>query len=398
MVNAPARNAALAPRRRLWFVLHGWLALPVWAFLFFVCLTGTLSVISHEIGWLADPRVRVSNDNETQALGFGAIANAVRTEYPDATVLYMNNRAPYLATSVMVGLPDVPFATAYVNQYTGEVQGIVRGITFPAFMRALHGWLLLPWTKGTSLGYYAVGALGVLLLGLLGTGVMVHNRVIRTLRAPILRRARGPRVWWGDVHRLLGAWSVWFVLTMGLTGTWFLAQGIMWDAEIFFEPAPPAIARAEVPTLNAGSVPPAIDIDAAVAAARAAIPGLNVKWIYMPDNAFSPITVLGKQGFPLISDYAATAYINPHAGTVMEARQVSDLGAVGLADNLADPLHYGSWGGLWSRAIWFIFGMALSTLVLSGFMIWTKRTVRATLGIDPITMKREATTITVGAA
>jgi hypothetical protein len=24
---------------RLWFVIHGWLALPIWVFLFFVCLT-----------------------------------------------------------------------------------------------------------------------------------------------------------------------------------------------------------------------------------------------------------------------------------------------------------------------------------------------------------------------
>ena len=382
------REPKAKSRRRIWFVLHGWLALPIWAFLFFICVTGTLSVVSHEIAWLVDSRVRAPNPDGLEPIGFGAVAGAVRSEYPEAAVLYINRRAPYLAHSVIVGLPGVPSATAYVNQYTGEVQGIVRGITFPEFMRSLHAWLLLPWTKGTSIGYYLVGALGVVILGLLVTGVVVHKRIFRSLHKPILRRNRGARVWWGDVHRLTGAWCVWFVLTVGITGSWFLAQGIMWDAEVFFEPIPPMIARDEVPTLPAGSAAPAVDIDAAVAVAREAVPDFDVKWIYMPENAFSPVTIVGKQGFPLISDYAAAAYVNPYAGEVMQSREVSDLGPVGLVDNLADPLHFGSWGGLWSRAIWFLFGMGLSTLVLSGFLIWTKRTVQATLGKEPFEMER----------
>jgi uncharacterized iron-regulated membrane protein len=374
-----SRSVSLVPPRRFWFALHGWLALPIWVFLLFVCLTGTLSVVSHEVTWLVDSRVRASNPAGDEPLGFGAIAEAVRREHPEAAVLYMNRRAPYLANSVIVGLPGVPFATAYVNQYTGEVQGIIQGITFPEFMRSLHGWLLLPWTSGTSIGYYLVGSLSILMLGLLLSGVVVHRRVVRTLYRPVLRRDRGERVWWGDVHRLLGAWSVWFILTIGLTGSWFLAQGIMWDTEVFFEPMPPVLARGDAPTVLAGSPRPTVDLDAAVEAARAAVPDLDVKWIYMPDNAFSPVTVLGKQGFPIISDYAAGAYVEPFGNRVLEAREVSDLGAVGMMDNLADPLHYGSWGGLWSKAIWFVFGMMLSTLVLSGFIVWTKRTVRATL-------------------
>lgn len=378
-----SRSRSWIPGRKFWFALHGWLALPVWAFLFFVCFSGTISVVSHEIAWLFDSRVRASNPGDAEPLGFEAVADAVRQEHPEAAVLYMNRRSPYLATSVTVGLPDAPSATAYVNQYTGEVQGLVRGVTFPQFMRELHGWLLLPWTKGTSIGYYLVGLMGIVLLGLLVSGLVVHKRVLRTLRSPILRRHRGSRVWWGDVHRLVGAWSVWFVLTVGLTGTWFLAQGIMWDMEVAFEPIPPVIAREDVPTVPRGAAPPDVDLDAAVAAAGSAVPELDVKWIYMPVNAFSPVTVLGKQEFPLMSDYAAGAYVEPFGNEVMEARSVSDLGPVGLVDNLADPLHYGSWGGPWSRGVWFFFGMGLSTLILSGFLVRAKRTVRRVRDDDP---------------
>ncbi|MDF5993673.1 PepSY domain-containing protein [Pseudomonas aeruginosa] len=42
-------------RSRLWFLVHSWLALPIWFFVLIVCVTGTLAVVSQEIVWLANP-------------------------------------------------------------------------------------------------------------------------------------------------------------------------------------------------------------------------------------------------------------------------------------------------------------------------------------------------------
>lgn len=47
-------------RTRLWFLWHSWLAMPIWAFLFFICVTGTIAVVSTEITWLVDPSMRAS--------------------------------------------------------------------------------------------------------------------------------------------------------------------------------------------------------------------------------------------------------------------------------------------------------------------------------------------------
>ncbi len=39
-------------RSRLWFLVHSWLALPIWFFVLIVCLTGTLAVVSQRSsGW-----------------------------------------------------------------------------------------------------------------------------------------------------------------------------------------------------------------------------------------------------------------------------------------------------------------------------------------------------------
>ena len=45
-------------RSKLWFLVHSWLALPIWFFVLIVCVTGTLAVVSQEIVWLATPEAR----------------------------------------------------------------------------------------------------------------------------------------------------------------------------------------------------------------------------------------------------------------------------------------------------------------------------------------------------
>jgi len=47
-------------RSKLWFLVHSWLALPIWFFVLIVCVTGTLAVVSQEIVWLANPQMRAS--------------------------------------------------------------------------------------------------------------------------------------------------------------------------------------------------------------------------------------------------------------------------------------------------------------------------------------------------
>ncbi|MNN46449.1 hypothetical protein D3C81_1608310 [compost metagenome] len=42
------------------------------------------------------------------------------------------------------------------------------------------------------------------------------------------------------------------------------------------------------------------------------------------------------------------------------------------------PLHTGDFGGLAIKLIWAFFGLVLSMMVLSGLLIWTKRTAQAT--------------------
>jgi uncharacterized iron-regulated membrane protein len=73
-----------------------------------------------------------------------------------------------------------------------------------------------------------------------------------------------------------------------------------------------------------------------------------------------------------------TATINPYDGDVAASRLLSDRTTLEFVTESMRPLHTGDFGGLWIKLIWFFFGLLLSMMVLSGLLIWTKRTALAT--------------------
>jgi uncharacterized iron-regulated membrane protein len=95
----------------------------------------------------------------------------------------------------------------------------------------------------------------------------------------------------------------------------------------------------------------------------------------MPANAYSYLSVGGRSWYPLMFQ---TAEINPYTGDVAATRLLSDRSGLEFVTESMRPLHTGDFGGLWIKLIWFFFGLLLSMMVLSGLLIWTKRTALAT--------------------
>ena len=55
-------------KSKLWFLVHSWLALPIWFFVLIVCFTGMLAVVSQEIVWLATPEARATQPSDDAPL------------------------------------------------------------------------------------------------------------------------------------------------------------------------------------------------------------------------------------------------------------------------------------------------------------------------------------------
>jgi len=58
---------------------------------------------------------------------------------------------------------------------------------------------------------------------------------------------------------------------------------------------------------------------------------------------------------------------------VIDTGSGADLMAYEYWDHMADPLHFGDFGGLTTKLIWFVFGLELSGLCLSGAWLQVQR-------------------------
>ncbi|MBA1147232.1 PepSY domain-containing protein [Ectothiorhodospiraceae bacterium WFHF3C12] len=361
--------------RRLWFLVHGWLSLPIWLLFCFICLTGTIAVMSHEITWLTNPDARASNPDDLPAKPIPELVEAVRASVPEAEIARVMTFEPYLVTAVQFRSPETADSLAYVNQYTGEVQSVGGGTTFIEFMRSLHGWLLFPWQNGYSIGYYLVGAMSIVVLGAFGTGMVIYRRFWRAYTQPRLRVGKGGRAFLGDLHRLAGAWSLWFLLIMGLTGLWYLTQGVLWHNDIRAWEHPEPLALSDVPITD-GRPPTGVTLSEALAIARGEHPSMRPAWVRFPEYSRGHFDIAGSGEAFLYDQYSYRAFINPWTGDIAQSRQPADMGVFQTFTHIADPLHYGTLGGIWTKIVWFVFGVLLTGMSITGFMIWLKRTAK----------------------
>lgn len=366
-------------KSRLWFLVHSWLALPIWFFVLIVCVTGTLAVVSQEIVWLTNPDVRASKpDGDAERLSFQQVLDALHKAEPDMAVNFISQPdGSHFALTASVVFPDGSAPTLYVNPYTGAIQGKSPSFSFEAFTRALHGWWLVPFTNGYSWGWYLVSLLGLPMLASLVTGLVVYKRFWKGFFKPTLRFNHGARIFWGDFHRLSGIWSIWFIAVISITGTWFLIQAILGDNHITLstEPVVPVIAREDVPRTESGAPAPRISLDDATRIAKEQIPGLDVSFVSLPGNAYAHVYLGGRGWYPLMFQ---TVNVNPYNSKIESQFLIDDRSTLEFVTESMRPLHTGDFGGLAIKLIWAFFGLVLSMMVLSGLLIWTKRTAQAT--------------------
>lgn len=365
-------------KSKLWFLVHSWLALPIWFFVLIVCFTGMLAVVSQELVWLANPDVRASKpDDNAERLTFQQVLDALHQAEPDMAVNTLSQPdGSHFALTARVTYPDGSSPMLYVNPYTGVIQGKMPDFNFEAFTRALHGWWLVPFTNGFSWGWYMVSLLGLPMLASLVTGLVVYKKFWKGFFKP-LRTGHGPRIFWGDLHRLAGVWSIWFIAVISITSIWFLIRAILFDNQITIssEPIVPVIAREQVPQTLDGSPAPRIDLDEAARIAGLAIPSLDITSVSLPATAYSHIEMGGRGWYPLMFQSAS---VNPYTRQVDSQFLLSDRSALEFVTESMRPLHTGDFGGLPIKLIWFFFGLVLTLMVFSGLLIWTKRTAQAT--------------------
>lgn len=349
--------------RALFFRVHGWIGAHLFFVLFLIVSTGTLATVSNEIDWLLNPAMRAAHTDRPAS--WQVIHDNVQAAFPDHDVGSLTAPVgPGFAVEVLTTRPDGGLERVYVDPGSGRVQGSHGWVTVQRFLRNLHMNMNLP-----NFGILFVCSFAVVLLVSLISGLVTYKRFWRGFaRAP---RTGDPRRLMGDLHRLGGLWSLWFVGLIAVTGVWYLVEDA---AEYGWERKAPEVSA---PALQPGEPVRIVSVDQAVVAARRAWPEFRIGYVNLPDTLTSPV-VLGGQGDAwLVRNRGNLIYLHPATGDVLRIKNARTVPLIERWIDTADPLHFGDFGGLATKLVWFAFGLVLSFLSFSGFWLTLRRTLRS---------------------
>ena len=356
---------------RTWFRIHSFTGVVTGLLLFVVCWSGTVATLAHELDWLVTPEARSTPGAER--LAWEELLAAVEAAYPDATIALM--RAPLYrrsAAEVVVNLPHQDGVRVYVDPYSGRVQGAWSQLNVWRFFRSYHRSLFFPTSWGTLL----VAAFALTMAASMLAALVFYRRWWRRF----LRFDRGDgRVFWSGLHKIAGLWSLWFVVVMVVTGVWYGIERIRYDYVdgiiSFAGPTDAAVHRLPPPDSDAG--PPAQSLDALLARARDVRPDLEIRTIRLREGV---LYLDGQAGDLLVRDRTNQLHLDARSGEVLYDQRAADLPLYWRWSDTADPLHFGDFGGLGSKLVWFVFGLILSGLILTGTWLHAHRLVREAAG------------------
>ncbi|MEN5064956.1 PepSY-associated TM helix domain-containing protein [Achromobacter aegrifaciens] len=356
--SCPAPTMAAASRRKLWFLIHSWSGMKFSLLMAFVCATGTLAVISMELEWLAHSELRV--EPAPRRASWGEMAAAAQAAHPDWVLQTVT--APYasrFAAEALMRTQQGERRFVWIDPYRATVTGDTSWFGVRRWLRNTHRHLFLPTRYGVPL----VSALSIPLLLLLASGTVVYKRWWRGFLA--WPRSGKPRVKWGDIHRLLGVWSLWFIAIMALTGLWYLVESLGGNA-------PPLRAIAPKAAHQSAGQSNAAELDAAITRVRQQWPDLQIRVLRLDAHGQGG-QVEGQAQAWLVRDRANAIRLPLRDGEPAARRNAMELNVHQRIAELADPIHFGAFGPWPVRVIWFVFGAALTALSLTGAYLYGLR-------------------------
>jgi len=361
-IPVPTGRKTPKPRSR-WWRLHAWLGLKLSVFLTVILLSGTLAVMGNEIDWLADPAMRASPGTRDRA-SWGTIAANALAAVPGGHIdLIERAPDPWFATVVVMKAPDGHRRRVLIDPATGSVNRVAGFGGAQRFLRDFHRRLMLP----VAIGLPIVTGFAFVLLTSLVSGLVTYKKFWRGfLRRP---RWRDWRTASGDLHRLAGLWSLWFLSLVIATSIWYLVELLGASAPVLL-PLDPVLQTDRSQDL---AQPVGAALDGLAHRARERFPDLDIRRIQYP---FPGVRAVGFQGAAqswLTTEKANSVWIDPSTSQVVLTFEGPALSAHQRISEMADPLHFGTWGGLASKVVWFLFGSLLTGLAVTGVIIYATR-------------------------
>lgn len=373
MGNTQADHPRQRRSRRWFFQIHLWTGLFAAIYVAVASISGSALVFREELVAFATRSPRVDPSRGEVSISPDAAAVALERAVPGYRLgaLVMPERAGEAYGGYL--LKDGRFAFARIHPVSG---GIVDTVTpensIWRWLEDLHNNLL----SGRT-GRVVNGAGGVSLLLLCITGLVIRwpGRAGWRRAFHLDWRSRWPRFLW-DLHGALGVWMLPIVFIVSLTGVyhtwpqWFRSAVSL---------AAPVASRERPLTFPASRDQRTVSISRLLASAEAALPGRQVRSLQFPADRTQAIrAVMPLAAEPLLTQ-ADAVLLHPSTARAVRVERHAGRPAGDRFLRWLPPLHSGRFAGGWSKLLWFMTGIAMAALALTGQILWWNRVIRKRL-------------------
>ncbi|MBD1581647.1 PepSY-associated TM helix domain-containing protein [Pseudoalteromonas sp. S16_S37] len=350
--------------KKSWYKWHSLAGIKLSILICFILVTGTLAVISHEIDWLANSSKRVLPAVDSSNVNWSAVYKAANAHQRTNSIQSIHSPIDdWFAVEVITVDEQGMRHREYYHPITGAYQGDGRWYNWQRFFRMAHRHLMMPTIYGTSI----VGVMGLLMFFSLVSGFFMFPKWWKNFfRKP---RTQNRKVFWNDCHRLFGLWSSWLLLVVCVTGVWYLAE--LWGLDADFPMQQDHIQMGQQDPI----MPSQAVFDKTLARVKD-YHDMQIKAVLMPSKRWNTLIFQGQNDTVLVRDRANNVIFNPLNGDYISRRYAQEQSLHVRISEAADPLHFGTFYGISSKIVYFIFGCVLSALAISGTYMYGLKLVR----------------------
>jgi len=361
-------------RLRHWALVHKWTSLTCTLFLLVFCITGLPLIFGDELrDLLSDEPPFADLPADTPTANLDRIVAQAKERRPDHHVwfVFVDDDEPKVLVGLLpsAGAEPKTARSLRFDSRTGELlneiePSEVRPLTFLDLMLRLHRDLF----AGLA-GELFLGFIGLVFVVAVVSGGVLYAPFARRQAFGGLRRA-SRRLWWLDLHNMLGVVTIAWALVVGATGVMNeLSQPLfaIWQRTDVAEMLKPYRGQPVPEVASFSSVQAAFDL-----AART-LPDRHPTSVVFPNGR------IGSPHHYLIwtrGNAALTARLfTPVLVDVVSGKLASVVEMPWYLRTLqvSRPLHFGDYGGLPLKIIWALLDLVTIVVLGSGLYLWLSR-------------------------
>lgn len=351
------------------FTLHRYLGLAMGFVLIIVGLTGSLLVFQKEINHFLVAQEFGHISPEEVPLSLESVVNTVKAAYDSSrndlklNKVYMPSEPDEAIVFAFVA-PNDKGTDVFVNPYTGAIMGERAGTTLIVVLYELHYALM-----AGDIGMTIVGIIAFLFLVVSITGIILWPGWRRLITGFKIKWNAHPKRVNFDIHKVVGIITVVFLILTAFTG-------FCWNFYNFTEPIIYALTftkqRPEpVSVPKPGQSP--LRLAKQLKIGEAALPGAMVRSISFPTKPEDSLKISFKLPQENAECGQSNVYLDQYTGKVLRVDNSLKMPLGDRVLNSFTSLHYGTFGGLYTRILYVFVGLSPLILFISGFVMYQHR-------------------------